>query len=233
MQLCKALEFGVRCPAMADGQQEVRKEGGREGGLWWEGLCLPKGLWSCFCAGRRGGWGSGSSSWSKERHFGSAVPGADRKKAERQQGAFNVLMCSMLLCIFCSSKAEGHLRLRSALGLGQYRNCLIFPQSIDGSINQLGFCLRGRILLRAQLVLQRYRAWFGSCRNEVTQNLWHLGSAITVSVLMPTPIPCNSIFFLKKKKLLVGLLRQVGCSDKMVETGPDILSYGQVGCYGV
>lgn len=34
VQMCKVLEFGVRCPTMVDGQQEVRKEGGREGGLW-------------------------------------------------------------------------------------------------------------------------------------------------------------------------------------------------------
>lgn len=67
----------------------------------------------------------------------------------------------------------------------------------------------------------------------VTQNSWHLGSATTVSVLMPTSVPCSSIFILKKKRLLVSLLRQAGHSDKMVETGPDILSYGQVGCYGV
>lgn len=67
---------------------------------------------------------------------------------------------------------------------------------------------------------------------RVTQNLWHLGSAAMVSVLMPISIPCSSIFCLKKR-LLVSLLRQGGHSDKMVETGPDILSYGQVGCCGV
>lgn len=213
------------------GNRSSGKQVGERGGWWWHGLCSPKGLWGSFCGGRRGAWGSGNDSWRKERHFGSAVPGTGGEKAERQQGAFYVLMCSMLLCNFCSSKAEGHLRFKRALDLGQYRNCLIFPQSIGGYINQLGFCLRGCILLQAQLVLQRYWAWFGSCRNEGYSELVAFG--FWYRVLMPSSIPCNNIFFLKKKRLLVSLLRQAGHSGKMAETGPDILSYGHAGCYGV
>lgn len=97
-----------------------------------------------------------------KRNFGSAVPGTGQKAAERQHGVFDVLMRSML-CNFCSSKAEGHLRLRLALDLGQYRNCLIFPYSIGGYINQLAFCLRGCILLQAP-----------ACAAEILSLVWKL-----------------------------------------------------------
>lgn len=67
---------------------------------------------------------------SSQRHvgdFGRAVPITGGKKAEREHRVFSVLMCTMPLCNFCSSKAEGHIRFRLVLDLGQYRNCLIFP----------------------------------------------------------------------------------------------------------
>lgn len=77
-------------------------------------------------AGRVSG-GSSKGSQRKERNLSSAVPGTGGEKAERPQRVFDVLMRSISLCNFCSSKAEGHLRFRLALDLGQYRNCLIFP----------------------------------------------------------------------------------------------------------
>lgn len=102
----------------AGGQQEVEKAWRERGGLVARWLVPHRGLWGCFCSGQR--------PVSGERNFGSGVAESGGKKAERQHGAFDVLMHSMLLCNSCSSKAEGHLRF-IALDLGQYRNCLIFP----------------------------------------------------------------------------------------------------------
>lgn len=86
------------------------------------GLPKTKGL---FCGGRTSGL-----SESSQKHvgdFGQAVLITGGKKAESQHGVLSVLICSMPLHNFCSSKAEGHLRFRLALDLDQYRNCLIFP----------------------------------------------------------------------------------------------------------
>lgn len=73
------------------------------------------GCMKCMCSQKRVG------------DFSRAVLITGGKKAERQHGVFSVLICSMPLHSFCSSKAEGHLRFRLVLDLGQYRNCLIFP----------------------------------------------------------------------------------------------------------
>lgn len=148
----------------------------REEGLWWGGLC-PPGAWGAgsVVAGRVSGT-QARARGGKERNFASAAPGTWGKKAEGQYGVFDVSMCSASLYNFCSSKAEGHLRFRLALDLGQYRNCLIFPQSIGGYINQTGFCLRGCISLQAPACAAEILSLVWKLREwQLLRNSWRLG----------------------------------------------------------
>lgn len=182
--------------SMADGQQEVRKKGGREWLVvrWSVPTQGVVGLFLC---------------WQKQPGAQVAALGGKRDilaqlslalEGRRLRGSKQHFM---FWCAVCCSATSANLKLKVTLDssvlwiwvntgiVSSFRRALVVTLTSWGFVWEAAFCCKP-ILCRRDI-----ESGLEAAGMRVTQNSCHMGSATTASVRMPTSIPWQLYFLFK------------------------------------